>query len=329
MRALFQIVVGLIVVVAVLLGVGYVTLRRPDIPYAELEQHYADAQSRYVDLPGDMRVHYRDQGAREGRVLLMIHGYGASLHTWEPWVERLSRTYRIITLDLPGHGLTRAPGSYRASPRRYADVVEAFAQAQHLEHFTIVGSSMGGAVAWNYTLLHPQRIDGLVLVGSAGWPAPNNEAPAVFQLLSNPLVGPIFRDLDNRQIVSGLLHAAFVNQTLVTDDMMQRYLDLSRAPGHREIVTTIDGTPTATPDQMARINTPTLVMHGEGDNLVRVADGRRFAATIPGSELVIYPNVGHIPMEEIADQSAASLTNFLERHPPAQSATSAAAPATP
>ncbi len=88
-----------------------------DIPYATLEAKYASPASQYADLPGGVRVHYRDEGPRQAaRTLVLIHGFSASLHAWEPWVERLSKDYRVVTLDLPGHGLTRAPGDYAPSP---------------------------------------------------------------------------------------------------------------------------------------------------------------------------------------------------------------------
>lgn len=87
-------------------------LWRPDIPFDRLEAKYANAQSRFLDLPGGLHIHYRDQGVRNGPPIVMIHGYSAALQAWEPWVARLGDRYRIITLDLPGHGLTRAPDTY-------------------------------------------------------------------------------------------------------------------------------------------------------------------------------------------------------------------------
>src|SRR5688572_11006361 len=86
-----------------------------DIPYETLEARYASRASRYADLPGGLRVHYRDEGPRDAPAIILIHGFSASLHAWEPWRDRLADRYRIVTLDLPGHGLTRAPGDYAPS----------------------------------------------------------------------------------------------------------------------------------------------------------------------------------------------------------------------
>ena len=149
---------------------GYLVLRRADIPYDVLERHYGNAQSRYVDLPGGVHMHYRDQGLRTGPTVLLIHGYSASLHAWEPWVAALGDRYRLVSIDLPGHGLTRAPADYRPSIERYVGAVAAFVDVQRLERFAIAGSSMGGNVAWEYVLAHPQGVAALILVDAAGWP---------------------------------------------------------------------------------------------------------------------------------------------------------------
>src|SRR5262245_48825341 len=122
-RALL-IIVGLAVVVCV--G-GYFVLKRDDIPYAELAARYGNAESRYVDLPSGIRMHYRDEGQSTAPVILLVHGYSASLHTWEGWVPRLSEDYRVISIDLPGHGLTQTPQGYRASIEAFRDAVDEFA----------------------------------------------------------------------------------------------------------------------------------------------------------------------------------------------------------
>ncbi len=101
--------------------------------------------------------------------------------------------------------------------------------------------------------------------------------------------------------------------------MIDRYFELARAPGHRAILFTIgqDGAPTAA---LTSIVTPTLILWGEEDALIPVSDARRFADVIPNMDLVTFPNVGHIPMEEAPDESAAATAQFLERiHTPAPS----------
>ena len=164
MKTLGRVLIGIVVVLAVLLAGGWLALRRPDLPWPTLQAKYANAASRYMDLPGGVKIHYRDQGRRDGPTIVMVHGFGASLQTWEPWVQRLGSQYRIITLDLPGFGLTSAPKGYILSRTGFVDVVDGVTTRLGATKFVLVGNSMGGGVAWNYALKHPDKLQGLVLV---------------------------------------------------------------------------------------------------------------------------------------------------------------------
>ncbi len=170
MKTFGKILLWLLGAALLLLVIGWFALQRPDTSYADLDARYANAESKFMGLPGGLRGHYRDEGDPQAPVLVMVHGFSASLHTWEPWTQRLKADYRIITLDLPGHGLTRAPEGYAAGIGAYADYVDAVTQRLGVDRFTLIGSSMGGHVGWIYALEHPEKLDGLVLVGAAGWP---------------------------------------------------------------------------------------------------------------------------------------------------------------
>ena len=281
---------------------------------------YASAASRYMDLPGGLRIHYRDQGSPAGPPVVMVHGFSASLHAWEPWVERLGRDHRIVTLDLPGHGLTRAPAGYVPGLAAYAEVVNQVAGRLNLGRYVVVGNSMGGAVAWTDALLHPAQVRALVLVDAAGWPRQNRQrgdGPLVFKVLSSPVGRALIRDVDMRGMAADGLRSAYVDTSLVTPELVDRYVELSRAPGHRVILLANVGgqRPGASPATFASIRAPTLVMHGVDDHLIPFADGQAFAAAIPGARLVGYPGVGHVPMEQIPDRSAADLKIFLDSLP--------------
>ena len=309
----------LVLGVLVLLVGAYLALRRPDIGFDSLEAKYANNASRYLDLPSGLHVHYRDQGNPRGPVLVLVHGFSASLHTWEPWIQQLGGHYRIITLDLPGHGLTRAPKDYKASTAAFVDVVADTTADLGVTSFVLAGNSMGGGVAWSFALRHPDRLKGLVLVDSAGWPheQAGAKSPLVFKLLRYPVARAIMRDIDTSSLIASGLKSAFVDQSLVTDPMVQRYVDLGRAAGHRDILLALQTSrvpmsPAQTTALLNTIKVPTLVMHGDQDALIPVEDGRALAAAIPGAKLIIYPGVGHVPMEQIANKSADDLTAWLE-----------------
>ena len=316
--------IGLLVAFAL---VAVLASRRPDISHERLEAVFANQASQYVLLPspdlggvsGQLRVHFRDQGPRDAPVVVMVHGFSASLHTWEPWVERLTDTYRVITLDLPGHGLTRAPEGFQASIEAFRDVVLAFVDDQGLETFTLVGSSMGGNTSWQVALAAQERLDGLVLVGASGWPderLDDADEPLVFRIIGNPILGPIVRDLDNRALIEDGLKNSFVDQSLVDVAMVDRYAMMARAPGHRDILlqiaTGFDTRTFASEATIGDILVPSLVMHGEEDNLVPFTHGERFANTLPNAITAFYADIGHIPQEEIPDLSAQDLRAFLQ-----------------
>jgi pimeloyl-ACP methyl ester carboxylesterase len=251
----------------------------------------------------------------------MVHGLSASLQTWEPWVARLGGHYRIVTLDLPGHGLTRAPAGYRPTTRGYADLVDTLARRLDLGPYVVVGNSMGGAVAWEDALRHRDDVRGLVLVDAAGWPEQrrqHGDAPMIFRVLASPLGRRLLRDVDTRSMAADGLRAAYVDPARVTPALVDRYVELSRAPGHRDIRLSIvtRGPGKETRATFKTLNLPTLVMHGMDDRLIPFTDGQAFAATIPGARLVAYPGVGHVPMEQIPDRSAADLKAFLDSLPP-------------
>lgn len=317
MRRLGKILLWLLAIIVVLLVVAWFALRRPDMSYEALEAKYGAAESEYLDLGNGVRAHVRDQGNPNGPVLVMVHGFSASTDTWEPWAQRLGADYRIITLDLPGHGLTRAPEGWSPSIEAFADHVNAVTERLGVSKFVLIGNSMGGNTAWAYALKYPQKLDGLVLVDAGGWvPDEPRDGPMVFKVLANPIGRELLGKLDSTPMVRDGLRAAFEPEPdLVDDAMVTRYVDMARAPGHREIIFALMSDrgryAIASKEKLAAIKTPTLIIHGDTDKLIPVGDAQKFADAIPGSTLIVYPKVGHVPMEAIADKSAADLKAWL------------------
>lgn len=308
---------------AALLAVGgYLVLKRDDIPYETLESQYASPASQYIDLPSGVRMHYRDEG--QGPTILLIHGFSASLHTWEPWVERLAtgdnriNDYRVVSIDLPGHGLTRAPAGYQANIEAFRDVVAEFVAAKQLGQFALAGNSMGGNVAWEYALAHPEQVQALILVDAGGWPDTRpeaNEESPTYKALRNPTIGPIVMQLDNSRLLRDGLRAAFYDPALADEAMIERYSNLARAPGHRDIIRQMlvgfASRNMATPERLAPLRMPVLVMTGDSDQLVPPEHAQQFHTAIAGSQIVVFEQTGHIPQEEKADQSAMAVHEFM------------------
>lgn len=306
--------VGLTIVAV--LAAGWLALRRADIPYDTLETIYATPDTQFMTLDDGLKVHFTDTGPQNNPAIVLVHGFSASLHTWDAWKTDLEADYRVITLDLPGHGLSRADDPSLATIDRFVEVVFLVTQKLGVDRFTLAGNSMGGHTAWSYALEHPETLDGLILVAAAGWPdeeGDGDNSPFIFTLLGNPVTRALIRDLDTTSLTRSGLEGSYVDQSFVTDELVERYVALSRAPGHRATLLAImsGDRVEASAEALSVIDTPTLVMWGREDNLVPVSGAQKFADSIASAELLIYENIGHLPQEENAIQSIADVRSFM------------------
>jgi pimeloyl-ACP methyl ester carboxylesterase len=139
--------------------------------------------------------------------------------------------------------------------------------------------------------------------------------------MRSPVVGPLLRDLDTTALARQGLQASFAEPALATEDMVQRYVRLARAPGHRAILLQITlgfrERNFASAERLAPLSDlPTLILQGGQDRLVPADHARLFAQAIPGSSLVFWEEVGHLPQEEIPSVSVAALRTFLAARTP-------------
>jgi pimeloyl-ACP methyl ester carboxylesterase len=298
------------------LALVWLKLRGPDIPYRTLEKKFADGATRFVDLPGGFHVHYQEEGSASGPLLLLLHGFGDSYTTWDAWVRELGGQFRIVRLDFPGHGLTRAPADYVLRGEALADFVDMFAAQLDLPKFAVAGNSMGGSVAWQLALHHPDRVNALVLLDAAGFPneKPPADIPLAFRILKYRLGRALLRNIDNRPLIEEGLKIDVYDKSLITPAFVDRWAELQRAPGHRAILMSVDlaSLNNASAAVLQHVRAPTLVVNGESDPLVEPASARKFAAAIPGAKLIVYPHVGHLPQIEIPQRSAADVAAFLQ-----------------
>lgn len=307
-----------VAIAALALAGGLAACATREIPYARLEAKYGLPSSQRFEPEPGLRIHYTDEGNPDGRTLIFVHGFAASVHAWRPWIERLRNDYRLIAIDLPGHGLTEAPRNYRASVDSNAELVASLADHAGAARFVLAGNSMGGAVSLVFVMKHPERLDGLVLVDAAGWPGEDGEQrggpPGMFALFNNPIGRGIIKWFDPRMFAPGGLKSAYLEEALVTRELVDRYGELALAPGHRDILLTQNSRSEvlSSAADFSGITVPTLVMSGEQDRLIPVDDSRAIAAAIPGAKLVTYPEGGHVPMEQLPDQSAGDLVAFLK-----------------
>ncbi|MGX7952009.1 alpha/beta fold hydrolase [Tsuneonella sp. HG249] len=296
-----------------LLVILFLVFRVPDADPAAMRAKYGAAPSRFVELAGGPTVHLRDEGPRDAPVIMLLHGSNADLHTWRPWVERLAGDYRIIRFDQRGHGLTGPAEDDDYSRAAFAADVERVADRLALDRFVLAGNSMGGGIALEYALAHPERLAGLVLVDAGGAPRLEEAKGNIgFTLARTPGVASLMGQVVPRSLIERSLRQSVSNQAVVTDAAVDRYWELLRYPGNRAATAkrfSLPNEPFA-PAALARLGVPTLVLWGAEDNLIPRSSGRWLAGHIPGARLEVLPGIGHLPMEEAPDATARILRDW-------------------
>jgi len=311
-RRLARLLIGLLVTVGAI-AVVIVALRPPEVSLATLRSKYALAGSRFLRLNDGALIHVRDEGNVGAPVLVLVPGLHSPLQVWDAWVQRLKGNLRLVSIDLPGQGLSDAwpRGDYSLAAMN--DLVTEVTSGLAIDRFSIAGHSMSGGLAWRYALAHADRVERIVLVAAGGILVEGAGPIPAFRLLAAPFVGPVARQLLLRPFVRATLEQAFVDDDLVDDAMVDRYFETINAEGHRVTLSLRLGYLLSYEpiERLDAVAVPTLILWGDQDSLRPVVYASIFHDRIRGSVLRVYPHVGHFPMEEAADASAADVLAFM------------------
>ncbi|MDP3406478.1 MAG: alpha/beta fold hydrolase [Brevundimonas sp.] len=298
-----------LVVLAVTLVATTAWLWTPDKTRPELE-------ALYLARPGDMitvagtRLHVRDTGPREAPTVILLHGFGASLHTWEPWAEVLEDDLRVIRLDLPGAGLSPPDpvGDYTDS--RVTALLLALMDLLGVERASLVGNSVGGRLAWTLAAEHPDRVERLVLIAPDGFASPGFEygkAPKV------PWIMGLMRYALPRSMLRANIAVGYADPAALTEPTLTRYRDLMLAPGARQaMLDRMEQTVLRDPvPLLGRITAPVLLVWGEQDAMIPFRNAQDYQRALADVRLVSFPDLGHLPHEEAPAQSLPPVRAFL------------------
>ncbi|WP_341304857.1 alpha/beta fold hydrolase [Pseudomonas sp. TMP25] len=285
----------------------------PDRPVAQLKPRWALPPSQFVALDG-MQVHLRDQGPRDDPApIVLLHGTSASLHTWEGWVAALQDKRRVISLDLPGFGLTGPfpDGDYRMA--HYSAFLANVLDQLQVPRAVVAGNSFGGQLAWQFALDHSQRVERLVLVDAAGYPRNATSIPIGFRLAQIPALASLMYNLLPRAMIEASIRNVYGDPSQVSDELIDRYFELTLRAGNRQALrqrfTQADGGPGYT--RIAELKVPTLIIWGGRDQLIPPVNAERFQRDIEGSRVVLFDDLGHVPQEEDPARTVAALQAFL------------------
>lgn len=313
MRTLAYIVSGLLIVVAV----AFAALSTSDTDKRTMIAKYSLDSSSVVDGPDGLRVHYTDQGCRTCPALVLVHGSNASLHTFIPIIELLEDRFRIIAYDQPGHGLTGPHPRDDYSAAGYAAALDVVLEHLGVKEFALAGNSMGGWVSWRYALENPNRLTALILIDASGAPPPAEaEQRRLYlgaRIMRHPVGRWLARYITPRSIIKQSLLDTVADESLVTDKLIDRYWELLRFPGNRRAagIRAVTDREDHKADRLSEISAPTLIIWGAEDRVTPPYDADTFDAIIPNSQKVVFPGVGHVPMEEAPKQTADTINVFL------------------
>lgn len=289
----------------------------PDLAADELQARWATPPSRFVEA-GGLRWHLRDSGPAAGTAadavpVLLLHGFGSSLHTWDGWAAVLERQQRVLRVDLPGAGLTGPDPQRRYDDEHAVRQLLALLDALGLQQVALAGHSMGGRLAWRLAAQHPERVARLVLVAPDGFESPGfgyGKPPDVgFAAALLPYALP-------RAALRAGLAPAWGDEARLGDATIDRYHQLLRAPGNRRAVL----------DRLAQLRLqdprpllaglamPVLLVWGEADRMIPPRHAQDWLQALPaatGARLLRLPGLGHVPQEEDPQAGLPAITAFL------------------
>ncbi len=294
-----------------------------DIPREELESRYAKGLSQFLDLPDGTRIHFRDEGLPEKPTIVLLHGFNGSLFNFERLVPFLIKDFRLISLDLPGFGLTGATPIADYSTEAFIDTVTLLTKELGIEKFSIAGNSMGGGVAWRYALKYPTKIESLILLSSSGvvteedlkrFEDRKNKSPIVWKLMSSGILKKFLNFYTPKFFATQGLKASVYDQDLATKEYAMQFHDLVLLEGSRSAILSMSiGSRSRVygPEVLSDISAPTLVIHGQEDNIINYESSLVFKDNIDVVEIKIYPLVGHLPMYEAPQRTAHDVKVFF------------------
>lgn len=283
-----------------------------DIPVEEIIEKYAYDNSQFLELDG-MSVHYRINGDT-GETVVLLHGTASSLHTWEGWTEELSKTYRVVSFDMPGFGITGPEPNNDYTRERYVKFIDDVLKKLNIDSCYMAGNSFGGYMTWSYAVKHPEKVKKIAILNSSGYPRGDQPTPISFQMQKMDWLRPVITTITPTSLVRKSVEVVYYDDSKITDELVTRYNELLLREGNRGGLMgktqqiTYDYT-----EEIKQVQCPTLIMWGDTDMLVNIDAAPKFHRDIPNSELLIYENMGHVPMEEIPEKSVADFIGFLQK----------------
>ena len=277
----------------------------------------------------DMHLNTKTRGSGDG--LILIHGFGGSIFSWEHMMPALGQTRQVVAMDLLGHGDSPKPEESEYTIENQARLVQETIDTLCMNRFILCGHSYGGGVilqiAWdiiqgNFSKAlsggpspESERLEGMIIISGAAYP---QALPWHLQGMKSPyslkLNGLVPPEAQMRLVLLSL----FYNPLNVTKQIVSGYAWPMRSPGyykalHKTVKNIIPDNPDALPERYQQINAPALLIWGEKDRIVPPELGKKLHLDLHNSEFHVLPDCGHMPMHEKPIEVLNLIINWMER----------------
>ncbi len=314
MKTISKLIKVLFIFLAAIIIIAVILFGHQDIPLEELKAKYAKAPSSFIAVDG-MNVHFRDEGNPNDSIpIVLIHGTGSSLHTFDGWTAELKKEYRVIRMDLPAYGLTGPFPDRNYSMEHYAEFIYNFLTAIEVDKCVIGGNSLGGGIAWKFTDQYTDMVDKLILIDATGYPAKSQSVPIAFKAATIPMIKNVFTYITPKSMAKSSVENVYADKSKVTEALVDRYFELTLREGNRQAF--VDRLnmkrDTTAYRNIKNISQRTLILWGDQDRLIPLENAYKFQQDLPNDTLVILKNIGHVPMEESPKLSLGPVMSFLK-----------------
>ncbi len=323
MKKLGKIVLITLAVLLALILIGPLVAPVPALEGVAPPEQLADPDSQFIDIDG-VTVHYKEAGQGD-TALLLLHGFASSTYSWREVMQPLAEDARVVAFDRPAFGLTERPmpGDFPNGVNPYtadaqADLTVRLMDELGIEQAVLVGNSAGGTIATHTALRYPERVKALVLVdaaiysggGSPSWVRPLLLTPQARR------IGPVLvRNIRDWGYQFG--QSAWHDPSRFTEEIWANYSKPLQAENWDRALweLTQASRPLNLDQRLEELGVPVLVVTGDDDRIVPTEQSIRLASEIPGAELAVLPNCGHVPQEECPADFLTAVENFLTRLP--------------
>lgn len=273
------------------------------------ERYSAGLETKAITLDFG-KIVYAENDVKSDITLLMIHGFGGNKDTWNWVVPEWTDKYHVIIIDLPGHGESVSRNTLSYTITDQAERLKQFVEAKEIQHFYVLGHSMGGAVALRYAAHYAENLNALILIDSMGMVQTKSDGVKLVERSDkNPLYDVCTKERLETLLNYSMYKAPYMPE-MIKDALLQEkcsrrdlekvmYEDMYKDVNLSDVVKSID--------------IPTLILWGEKDRMTHIDDATLFHESIEGSQLVILKEIGHVPILEDPKQTAEAIDTFIKQ----------------